>query len=130
MRISKDVIDGIVAHAEREAPIEACGFLMGSNGRMTRGLPMTNAEGREDHFTFDPAEQLGAYRIAREEDLDIIGAYHSHPATPAQPSSEDIKLAFDATILYVIISLMAGTRIVRAFYIKQGKVEEEALLIE
>jgi proteasome lid subunit RPN8/RPN11 len=130
MRIRKGVIERIVAHAEQEAPIEACGFLMGSNGLVTRDFPVTNAEGREDHYTFDPEEQFRAYSVAGKEDLDIVGVYHSHPKSPPQPSAEDIRLAHDTALLYVIVSLMEGKGAVKAFSIREGKTEEEALLTE
>jgi len=130
MKIRAEVIKRILSHAERDAPIEACGYLLGSGDLITTDLPMTNAEGREDHFTFDPKEQFEAYRTARAQGVDILGAYHSHPVTPARPSVEDIKLAFDPGILYVIVSLMGGQRTVKAFRIREGKVEEESLVIE
>jgi len=130
MRIRKGVIERIVAHAEREAPVEACGFLMGSNGLVTRDFPITNADGREDHYTFDPEEQFRAYSVAGEEELDIMGVYHSHPKTPPQPSAEDIRLAHDAAMLYVIVSLMEGKGKIKAFSIRDGKAEEETLLTE
>lgn len=129
MIIEKEVIERIIKHAEREAPIEACGYLVGRDGRVTLAYPMTNAEGREDHFTFDPAEQFAVLKAVRQEGLEIVGAYHSHPATPARPSAEDIKLAYDPGILYVIVSLMEGQRTVKAFRIKEGEVEEEVLEI-
>jgi len=91
---------------------------------------MTNAEGREDHFAFDPKEQFEAYKTARELGVDIIGAYHSHPATPARPSAEDIRLALDPAILYVIASLLPGGKTVKTFRIKEGEVEEEPLIVE
>ncbi|HUJ69489.1 MAG TPA: M67 family metallopeptidase [Syntrophorhabdales bacterium] len=130
MRIRKGIIERIVAHARREAPIEACGFLMGSSGLATRDFPITNADGREDHYTFDPDEQLRAYSVASEEGLDIMAVYHSHPKGPAQPSAEDIRLAHDPTISYVIVSLLEGKAMVKAFSIKNGSVGEKPLLIE
>jgi len=130
MRIRNGVAERIVAHAEREAPIEACGFLMGSGGLVTRDFPVTNADGREDHYTFDPDEQLRAYSVASEEGLDIMAVYHSHPKGPPHPSAEDIRLAHDRVISYVIISLMETKITVKAFSIKDGNVEEEQLLIE
>jgi [CysO sulfur-carrier protein]-S-L-cysteine hydrolase len=123
-------MEHMCAHAEQDAPIEACGYLLGAQGRITRCHPMTNAEGREDHFAFDPQEQFAAYKFARGEGLDIIGAYHSHPVTPARPSAEDIKLLIDSSLLYVIVSLMGGTRTVKGFRLREGSVEEEPLIVE
>jgi [CysO sulfur-carrier protein]-S-L-cysteine hydrolase len=130
MKIKKDVIEYILAHAEKDAPIETCGYLMGSSDLIERAIAITNAEGREDHFTFDPKEQFEAYKTARELGAEILGAYHSHPAAPARPSAEDVRLAFDPAILYVIASLMEGERAVKAFRIREGNVAEEPLIVE
>lgn len=130
MIIDRDVIKQIIAHAEQEAPIEACGYLAGVGGRVTRHYPMTNADGREDHYSFDPMEQFAAHKAVRQEGLEIVGAYHSHPATPARPSAEDITLAHDPTIIYVIISLLDGQRNVKAFRMKEGEAEEEILIVK
>jgi proteasome lid subunit RPN8/RPN11 len=130
MKITKAVVEKILIHAKKDAPIEACGFLMGSKGSITHSLAITNMEQRPDHFTFDPKEQFAAYRIAKESDIEIIGAYHSHPATPARPSEEDIRLAFDPELLYMIVSLADGAESVKAFYIRNGNVDEEPLIVD
>ena len=130
MIIRKSIAENIFRHAEREAPVEACGYLAGQEGVVTRDYPMTNVDGREDHFSFDPQEQFTVHRAAREEGLRILAVYHSHPASPARPSPEDIKLAYDPTLVYVILSLLDGKRIIRGFHIRQGTVEEEPFVIE
>jgi [CysO sulfur-carrier protein]-S-L-cysteine hydrolase len=129
MIIPGDIMEHIMTQAEKDAPIEACGLLLGSSGSVSRCLPMTNADKKEDHFTFDPEEQWAAYKLAEKEGLEIVGVYHSHPAHPAQPSPEDIRLAYDPKLLYVIVSLMGGERTVGGFYIEEGKVREEPLII-
>ncbi|MFA5180484.1 MAG: M67 family metallopeptidase [Syntrophales bacterium] len=130
MIIPKNIIAGIFAQAQAAAPIEACGYLAGAGGRVARYYPLTNVDGREDHFSFDPEEQFAAHKSARQEGIGIVGVYHSHPATPARPSAEDIRLAYDPSIVYVIFSLMDGVRTVKGFHIRQGKVEEEPLKID
>lgn len=129
MIIERSVVESMFAHAERDAPIEACGYLLGVDGRITRHYPMTNAEGREDHFAFDPEEQFAAYKAARREGLEFVGAYHSHPVTPARPSAEDIRLLLDPNLLYVIVSLLDGTKTAKGFRIRDGRAEEEQLSI-
>ncbi len=130
MKARKGIIDQIIVHAEREAPIEACGYLAGVEGLITLRYPMTNVDQREDHFSFDPKEQFTAHKTAREDGVQLLGVYHSHPATPARPSEEDIRLAYNPSLLYVIVSLFEGKRTVKAFRIIEGKVEEEPLTIE
>lgn len=130
MIIAQNIIEQIIAHARREAPIEACGYLAGIDDRITAFYEMKNIDGREDHFSFDPQEQFATHKKARQAGLRIIGVYHSHPETPARPSVEDIHLAYDPTPLYVIISLMEGRPAVKGFRIRQGKVNEEPLISE
>jgi len=129
MRITRDTIDKIIAHAEQDAPIEACGFLFGKEGKITRHRPVTNVERRTDHFTFEPNEQLASYQYAARDELEIIGVYHSHPVTPAVPSEEDMRLARKQNLLHVLVSLVEGKKRVRVFYIKDGKAEEEPLIV-
>ena len=130
MVVERNVIEHILAQAEREAPIEACGFLMGFEGRILRHHPMTNADAREDHFSFDPNEHLAALRVATAEGFEIVGIYHSHPATPAWPSAEDIRLAHYPHIIHIIVSLMGGMKVIKAFRIREGQVREEPLVAE
>jgi proteasome lid subunit RPN8/RPN11 len=59
----------------------------------------------------------------------MIGVYHSHPVTPARPSAEDIRLAYDPDIIHVIISLADGGNDLRAFKIKSGRVSPQAIEI-
>jgi proteasome lid subunit RPN8/RPN11 len=127
MRIARDVIEKIIAHAEKDAPVEACGFLIGTKREITGHLPITNAEARIDHFTFEPNEQFAAYQAVARSDFDIIGVYHSHVSTPAEPSAEDIRLARNRNLLHVIVSLIEGGKTVKGFRINEGKVEEEPL---
>lgn len=130
MMIRKSVMESMILHAERDAPIEACGCLAGQEGVVTRHYPMVNADGREDHFSFDTREQFAVYRAARGEGLNVLAVYHSHPATPARPSPEDLRLARDPDVVYVIVSLLGGSRSVRGYRVRQGAVQEVPLTIE
>jgi [CysO sulfur-carrier protein]-S-L-cysteine hydrolase len=130
MKITNGVMEQILIHAVKDTPIEACGVLLGKGNFITRAIPLTNIEQREDHFTCDPGEQHEAYKIAKETGVEIIGSYHSHPTTPPRPSTEDLRLAYDPKFLYVIVSLVDDTREVKAFWIRRGEVEEEPLCIE
>ncbi len=133
MIIPKEICENIFNQAKSDAPIEACGFLLGMSDRVTKHIPMTNADAREDRFSFVPEEQLTVYREVNKTGIlipgiMIIGIYHSHPSAPAWPSSEDIRLAYDPDIVYVIVSLIQGMDI-RAFNITEGIVTELSLTI-
>ncbi len=129
MRIKKDIIDKIVAHAKGGVPIEMCGYLASQDGVVNRHYELTNVDNSEDHFTFDPKEQFDTVKDARNNGLEVCAVYHSHPVTPARPSAEDIKLAYDTNISYVIVSLADGGEDVRSFKIKDGQVSPEDIEI-
>jgi proteasome lid subunit RPN8/RPN11 len=123
------IVREMFAHAEKEAPVEACGYLAGTGEIVTRRYPMTNTDRSEEHFTLDPKEQFSVMKAVRQDCLEILAIYHSHPASPARPSDEDIRLAYDPAVVYVIVSLLGGARTIKGFRIRQGTVEEERLSI-
>lgn len=129
MKIPKGIIDMIYEQAEDEAPLEACGYLAGKESVITSHYKMTNVDKSETHFTFDPSEQFQVAKRVRVEGLELIAVYHSHPTSPARPSKEDIRLAHDSSIIYVILSLENGNRTCGAFNIKDGTVTTEPLEI-
>lgn len=129
MKIKGRIIEEIMLHAKREAPVEACGYLANKDGIIVRHYELTNMDQSNEHFSFDPKEQFAAVRDARTNGLEICAVYHSHPHTPARPSQEDIKLAFDPELSYVIVSLADCREDVKSFRIRNTKVEPENLEI-
>jgi proteasome lid subunit RPN8/RPN11 len=118
-RLPKPLYDRIVAQAGAEAPNEACGYLAGTENVAKAIIPMVNVDASPEHFSFDPKAQFDAVKRAREWGLALIAVYHSHPATPARMSQEDIRLANDTRPVYLIYS-MAEDRI-RGFRIDRNK---------
>ncbi|MCC8153839.1 MAG: M67 family metallopeptidase [Tannerellaceae bacterium] len=111
MKIQKKVITKIIEQAKAELPAEACGYLLGKDGVITFNYTMTNIDHSPEHFSFDPAEQFATIRYARQEGLDIMGNWHSHPASPSRPSQEDIRLAYGpADTLFYPLSTGRRTR--------------------
>lgn len=127
MKIQKSVIDKIIAHAKRVMPIEACGYLALCDGTVISHYELTNTEKSREHFSFDPKEQFQTLKDARSKGLELSGIYHSHPETPPRPSVEDIKLAYDPSLSYLIVSLADNKAEVKSFKIKDSKVEMETL---
>ena len=129
MKIKKNIYENIMAHAKKCAPIEACGYLASQDGVIIKHYELTNIDQSEEHFSFDPAEQFATMKDARANRLDVSAVYHSHPVTPARPSQEDIKLAYDPNISYVIVSLADGDKDIKSFKIKDGRVNLEDIKI-
>jgi proteasome lid subunit RPN8/RPN11 len=127
MKIEQSVYDAVVKHLQSDTSIELCGYLCEKDGVMVKHVELTNVDNSIDHFTMDPKEQFGVIKLCRAEGLKPSAVYHSHPETPARPSQEDIRLAFDPTISYVIVSLAAETPDMKSFKIKAGEVAPEAV---
>jgi proteasome lid subunit RPN8/RPN11 len=125
IRIPQHIIDGIIAQAKSELPCEACGLLAGVDNDVLEQYPLTNIDHSPEHFSFDPKEQFAVMRETRSLNRQIIANYHSHPSSPARPSDEDIRLAYDPNILYVILSLRdKDNPVLKAFQIKDGQSTE------
>ena len=102
-------------------PAEACGYLASRDGVITSVHGLTNIDHSGERFSFDPKEQFTAVRDIRAKGLKIVAVYHSHPAGPARPSEEDIRLAYDPDMIHVIVSLFGGKEEVGMFRIKDQK---------
>lgn len=129
MFLNKEVFDAIIAHARQGLPHEVCGYLAGQKAEITKHYELTNLDKAADHFTMSPKEQFAVIKETRQQGLAIKAVYHSHPDTPARPSDEDIKLAYDPDISYVIVSLAAPEAEVKSFRIKQGEVTSEEITL-
>ncbi|MBR6045652.1 MAG: M67 family metallopeptidase [Ruminococcus sp.] len=133
IKLRKSDYDKIVAHAKKEAPVEACGLiageLEGGDKIVKKVYILTNIDHAEEHFTLDPKEQLSAVKDMRAEGLVPLGNWHSHPVSPSRPSEEDKRLAYDSSASYMILSLMDEEPVLNSFHIEGDKAEKEQLVI-
>jgi proteasome lid subunit RPN8/RPN11 len=105
IEIDTGVLAAMIEHARREAPLECCGLLLGTPGWIEECVPTRNARASETAYLIDPAEHFAVVKRVRGSGRDILGAYHSHPRSPAVPSPTDREEAHYEEFLYVIISL-------------------------
>ena len=129
MNIKKSIVEQLIQHARADVPLEACGYLAEAGAVVTALFRMKNADASPEHFSFESAEQFAAVRQMRTAGVRLRAVYHSHPASPARPSPEDIRLANDPALSYVIVSLAGGQPEVKSFRIRDGQVAVEPLSI-
>ena len=100
----------IVDAAERAAPEECCGLLIGTPQAIVQAWPARNlaAEPRR-RYDLDPADHFAAIREARRLGFDVVGCYHSHPQSAPLPSPVDVAEALP-DFLYVIAGRASGER--------------------
>ena len=134
IRLAQKDYETMLREARVKAPQEACGLLAGTdeNGvRIIRKIyVLENVEHSAQHFSLRPEDQLAAIRDMRQNGLKPLGNWHSHPATPSRPSEEDIRLAFDKTATYCILSLAEEPPVLNAFHIESGTVRKENIIIQ
>ena len=72
MIIPQNIIEELVSLAEKDAPDEACGYLLGTGDTVTENYWMENIDHSPEHFSFAPKDQFAALRYARAKGLIIL----------------------------------------------------------
>ena len=115
---------------EQAYPKEACGILLGRRGwgalphlltaadvghpgtradEVVRVIACGNADPEpEQRYRIDPRELIAAQKIARQDELEILGFYHSHPDQPAEASETDLREAHWTGCVYLICGVEKG----------------------
>jgi len=127
LKIKANVISKIITYAKSQAPIEACGYLAEKEGVIVQQYPMKNVDASPIHYSLDPEEQFKVVKDIHKKGLKLAAVYHSHPTTLAHPSEEDIRLAYDPDLSYVIISLVNGSGTLKSFKIRNHQVKSETI---
>lgn len=129
LSIAAGLCQEMVEHALRESPREACGLLLGLEGRILSVHPARNELGDEARYRIDPRDHFAAIRAARARGLAVMGAFHSHPRSPAVPSPTDREQAWPE-LVYVIVSLATDPqgKSVRAWQLRDGTFREVDLV--
>jgi proteasome lid subunit RPN8/RPN11 len=110
--------DAIVAHAREAGSLECCGLIAGRKGVPTRTIRCANVAATPAvRYRIDPREQLAAFRSMDAAGDELVGIYHSHPASIPFPSPTDRAEAFYPDAVYVLVSLRSGEPEMRAFRI-------------
>jgi proteasome lid subunit RPN8/RPN11 len=124
--ISGHLAEKIRAHGVETYPHECCGALLGrdsnavldtdrANGAPTptreilRIFPLVNRrdDSPRNRFSVTAEDVLAAEKGAREQGLEVVGWYHSHPDHPARPSEYDRDHAWP-WYSYIIVSVHKG----------------------
>ena len=120
----------IVEQALREFPNESCGVIAGESDVPVKAYAMKNANASSDTYRFDAQEQFEIFDELDDRGWDIWAIYHSHTHSEAYPSETDIKLAFYPDSRYLLLSVADREQpVLRSFFIRDGEVTEEELVI-
>jgi proteasome lid subunit RPN8/RPN11 len=130
VRISRELLDDIVAHAREDAPNECCGMVAAQDGRAVAVHRATNAAASPLRYEIDPQDQFRIEMAIDDAGLDLGAIYHSHTRSAPYPSQTDVNLAFHPHALYVIVGVATEEPEIKAFRIVDASVEEVELTVE
>jgi proteasome lid subunit RPN8/RPN11 len=148
VRIDREALTTIVAHARREAPNECCGLLVGRPAAFVRheddelrraeaaglhvpeileAIPASNAASDPTRrYEISPVDYFAQIKrcrtisAAQAETFAVLGAYHSHPRGGPEPSETDGAQAF-RDFVFVIVGLGSpgGGMEIRAYSLQE-----------
>ena len=127
MRISRRLLDDVIAHAREDAPNECCGMIAARDGVAVAVHPATNAAASPLRYEIEGREQYRIQTAIEDAGLDLGAIYHSHTRSAPEPSQTDINLAFYPEALYVIVGVAGEDADVRAWRIVDGQVSQASL---
>jgi proteasome lid subunit RPN8/RPN11 len=137
VHIPRKIEERLIELARRQPMEECCGLLAGrvlagSGGSITHVLPATNAASEPvKAYAIAPQELFRLMKEMRAGGLELLGIYHSHPNGKNEPSPRDIESAYYPEAIHFILSpLPDAPRPMRAFSIRDGRVEELTVRVE
>ena len=133
LKIDQTCYQQLRRHGEETYPHECCGVLLGSveegdERRVTAVVRAgnTRTDSPQNRYNIDPRELIAIQRRSREQGLDIVGFYHSHPDHPARWSSTDLAEAHWLGCSYVITRVEKGqARDTNSFVLLGGEEAEK-----
>ena len=111
--IARKLLETMLSHATFVYPQECCGLLVGiSEGggkvkKVTSVIPVENVaqkNERSHRYVVDLKKYIDVEMNAEESNNEVIGIFHSHPESPAQPSKYDKDFAWP-DLSYVIVEV-------------------------
>ena len=88
-RVTRMALAALAAHAEADAPHEACGVLVGATEVATAAWRLPNEAADPSREYLMAGGLCAAQRRWRTAGLRLLAYYHSHPSGPARPSAAD-----------------------------------------
>ena len=129
MRVSRQLVDEMVAHAREDLPNECCGLVGGRDGEATAVIRIGNSAASPLRYEMDPQEQYNALKTIEDGGDELLAIYHSHTKSAAYPSQTDVNQAVSwPEQIYVIVSLAdEDAPDVKAYLLKDLRIADVAL---
>jgi proteasome lid subunit RPN8/RPN11 len=144
LTISAAALESMQKNCEVGYPNEVCGLLVGNQNTKTERTTVLqihaaknlNQERAHDRYELDPRDYQRIEKAASQENLLIVGVYHSHPDHPCTPSETDRQRAAeiwqnDLSWSYLIVELRNGkVKNQKSWLLNQAQFVEQKISIE
>ena len=105
MRISRELLDEVIAHARADAPNECCGMIASRDGEAVAVHRARNAAASPLRYEIDGMEQYEIQNAIEDAGLDLGAIYHSHTRSAPCRRRPTSTSPFYPEALYVIVGL-------------------------
>src|SRR5688572_32144649 len=130
IRLQREHVDAMIAHAKEDAPIECCGVLAARDGEVVALHRARNRENSPYRFDIDPLETKKILEAIEDAGTDLAGFYHSHTGSPAVPSPTDVRMMgplFGPPYVHFVVGLEDPEKpSVRVWYIEGVEKSEQS----
>jgi proteasome lid subunit RPN8/RPN11 len=110
--IAPRILAGLRREAGVTGPAECCGALIGlaygPEIEIRTLIPVVNTARDHSSFLIEAPTVLRLERQAACAGVQVVGFYHSHPTTSAEPSPTDLEAAVPGYV-YVIVDVPRGS---------------------
>jgi proteasome lid subunit RPN8/RPN11 len=123
----------MLRHAQAEFPNECCGLLAGQLsgvsgplpvGRVTKRYPLVNELASPTEY-MSGKSLFYAQKDMRQEGLELLAIYHSHPTSEPVPSRKDLERNYyGSEVVHFIISLKDKEPLMRGWRLEEAEYSE------
>jgi proteasome lid subunit RPN8/RPN11 len=131
VKISRALVDEMVAHAREDLPNECCGMVAGLDGEATEVIRVENAAASPLRYEMEPKAQYEAWKSIEDGGKELLAIYHSHTKSAAYPSQTDVNQAVAwPDQVYVIVSLAdEDAPDVKGYFLKDLRIADAEISI-
>ena len=120
--LPRPIYDEMTAQAVTELPNECCGMLAGrfqeaGVAQVMKRYALVNSLASPDRYLSGERSLLDAHINARQNGLEFVAVYHSHPTSHPVPSRTDLAENLWQGIVHFIISLQKGQPEMRGWWL-------------
>ncbi|TPG69711.1 M67 family peptidase [Brevibacillus laterosporus] len=127
--ISKTLVSQLIVVAQKQLPYEFTALLGGHKNIITSFYPATSEVASTDTFLLSPSTFFQIMNQIKEQQESWLGVLHTHPLSPAVPSSLDIHGWHYPDLCYWILSFASKKPDLALYQIRQGHAQKHSYQI-